>query len=146
MVVDAEEGGKKDRRKEGVEKRKGGEIGGEREEGIEVRQKHIMCLDLKKDTLYCTDDGSVLEIHKSYIGQDVQELFKCVGYDVSDFQNPCADDRDMTKKTKVKCDGRRSCNINDSLLVDECSRLVRSFNVEFSCQANRTEGRITFIF
>jgi hypothetical protein len=110
-----------------------------------VRQKHIMCQDLKKDTVECTDDESVLEIHKAYIGQDVQELFKCVGYDVSDFQTPCSDDRDMTKKTKVKCDGRRSCDISDSLLVDECSTLVRSFNVEFSCQANRTEGRIMFV-
>ena len=110
-----------------------------------VRQKHIMCQDLKKDTVECTDDESVLEIHKAYIGQDVQELFKCVGYDVSDFQTPCSDDRDMTKNTKVKCDGRRSCDISDSLLVDECSTLVRSFNVEFSCQANRTEGRIMFV-
>jgi hypothetical protein len=105
-----------------------------------------MCQDLKKDTVECTDDGSVLEIDKAYIGQDIQELFKCVGYDVSIFQDPCSDDRDMTKKTKVKCDGRRSCDIGDSLLVDECIRHIRSFNVEFSCQANRTEGRIMFVF
>ena len=106
-----------------------------------------MCQDLKKDTLECTDDGSVLEIHKAYIGQDVQELFKCVGYDVSIFQDPCTIYPDMTKKTKLRCDGRRSCNIRDSLVVDECPTHVRSFNVEFSCQVNQTKGRVVaFVF
>ena len=102
-----------------------------------------MCGDLKKDTLECTEN--VLEIHKAYIGQDVQELFKCVGFDVSYFQNPCTGYPDLTKKTKLRCDGRQSCNVSDSLIVNVCKTHFRSFNVEFSCQVNRTKGNFTII-
>ena len=102
-----------------------------------------MCQNL---TLECKDN--VLEIHKAFIGQDFQELFDCVGYDVRPFQDPCTFS-DLTKGTKIKCDGRQSCNISDtfdSLEVKEtCPTHVKSFNVEFSCQANQTEGKCTII-
>ena len=109
-----------------------------------VKQRHMMCEDLKHDVLQCPDDGNVLEIYKAYVGQDVQELFKCLGYDVSFFQNPCTSFPDMTKKTKLKCDGRKSCNINESLsdrhVLSTCRSHKKSFNVEFGCRVNSTKG------
>ena len=104
-----------------------------------------MCDNLKNSNLKCIDDGSVLEIKEAYIGQDFDELLKC-GWDVRDFQNPCKTYPDVIKKTKLKCDGRKSCNINDSLVVETCPNHKRYFHVEFSCQANLTKGDFLFSF
>ena len=96
--------------------------------------------DVEKETLECLNDGEFLEIHKAYIGQDVQVLFGCVGFDVSLIQNPCSDFPDKTKETKLKCDGHRSCSIRGSLEVNTCTNHRRYFHVEFSCKTNETKG------
>ena len=98
-----------------------------------------MCDNLTNDNLKCSDDGSVLEIKKAYISDDFEELLKC-GLDVRGFQNPCTTYPDLFKTTKLKCDGRRSCNISNFLVVDTCPTHKRYFHVEFSCRANHTKG------
>ena len=105
-----------------------------------------MCLnDVKKETLECSEDGDVLEIHEAYIGQDLHELFKCFKRDVSIIQNPCKNYPDKIADTKLKCDGRRSCSLRGSLEVPSysCPDHLRYFHVEFSCKANETEGVVS---
>ena len=110
---------------------------------LAVPRKHIMCEDRKEATLECSDYGTVLEIHKAYVGQDVKELLKCVSDDVSPFQSPCTQYPDRTIWTKIKCDGRLSCNISDLPNVDVCPSHAKSFIVEFVCQIKKTEGKFS---
>ena len=108
-----------------------------------VRQTHIMCEDEFSNTLDCTNDGNVSEIHKAYVGQDTQELFKCVSYGVSNLQESCLDYLDKTKENKWKCDGGQSC-ILSPVNVTSCTKNQKYFRVVISCKNNETEGRVAF--
>lgn len=96
-----------------------------------------------EDTFECQDEITMLEIHSAIIGQDEEPLYQCTGLNATVYQQPCTDYPDMTKVTKLKCDGRKSCNISGSLEhVTTCERHLRYFDVIYSCQANQTKGTV----
>ncbi len=86
-----------------------------------------MCQALKKDTLECSDYGSVLGIHKVYYIKNDVEMSRVTLY--------------LTQTTKRKCDGRLSCSIRE---ISVCLADF-SYHVEFVCEVDQTKGRFAFV-